>query len=160
MAGLVMWPDSQKCLECKWGHATDNNAVACVKEGACKFDPRQDEIVLAGYTFKKGTEDKDTMYDLQGEFAGAFYLVLNLEEKKLEVNMNMGCVCCSKGVRHLDDWMATLCGDKPCLPEDGPCPYDDGEGCVEGVSPIDKIWNAMAEDAKEQFPDWEIEQSV
>jgi len=45
MAGLIEWPDSQVCLECKHGHPTleDGTVVACVKKAPCKFAPKEKE---------------------------------------------------------------------------------------------------------------------
>ena len=45
MAGLIEWPDSQKCLECKHGHSVVeiDNACACVKNGKCEFEPKEEK---------------------------------------------------------------------------------------------------------------------
>ncbi len=45
MCGLIEWPFSQKCMECKWGYTVleVDNACACIKEGRCIPEPKEEK---------------------------------------------------------------------------------------------------------------------
>ena len=123
----------------------------------------QKKITLAGYVFEEREDEDGRFYILQGEYEGAFFLSIDEDEKKLSVWISVGGACCAPEVARLDDWSEKLCEGKPCMPsfDSGDiCQYQETGKCAEGIAPIDKIWNEMAEDAKKQFPDWEIDQTA
>jgi len=119
----------------------------------------QDEIILAGKVFKRDEENLGH-YRLQGQYEGAFFLSFDEKKKTLDVAMNMGCPCCSPGSRNLEQWETDLCEGRSCYSSDGLCKYAEEGECEEGTSPLDLEWNKMAEDAKKQFPDWEVNQTT